>query len=369
MSDTEVIEVVEVQSADPVKKRKKKKKPSLTQKFQRWLEETASQVEGVENPLLLPREFVGYSFQGDLRPAFVTPQMKVEPSIRVPDYHETGIPTSEMAARAQETIHIHTDEEIEKMRVACRLGREVIDIAGKFLKVGVTGDEIDRVVYKASMERGCYPSPHNYRNFPKSVCVSVNEVICHGIPDCRPIQDGDVVNLDVTVYKDGFHADLNETFLVGNCDEDSVRLVKTAYECLQKSCDMIGPGCLYRDLGASISKIAAQNDCTVVKTYCGHGIGELFHTSPNVPHYAKNKAKGIMRPGHIFTVEPMINLGSNWKDDLWPDNWTAVTHDGKRSAQFEHTFLVTEDGVEILTARKGTNASSMSWDAAAVTRN
>jgi len=190
--------------------------------------------------------------------------------------------------------------------------------------------------------------------------------IGHGIPDYREIRDGDIVNLDVTTFnKGGYHGDLNETFLVGNVDEDGKKLVQTAFTCLQNALAQVKPGTLYRDLGTIIHKTATANKCSVNRTYCGHGIGSLFHTAPNVPHYHKNKAKGIMKVGHVFTVEPMINLGVQ-ADITWNDNWTAVTSDGKRSAQFEHTVLVTENGCEILTARD--NEPVMCWNPDLVTR-
>jgi methionyl aminopeptidase len=239
------------------------------------------------------------------------------------------------------------------------MGREVLDLAGKALRVGVTTDEIDRVVHEACIERECYPSPLNYYRFPKSVCTSVNEVICHGIPDYREIEDGDIVNVDVTTYCRGYHGDLNETYMVGNVDEDGERLVKTAFDCLGAALRMVKPGTLYRDLGSAIHKTATANGCSVNKTYCGHGIGTLFHTTPNIPHYNKNKAKGTMKVGHVFTVEPMINLGRP-QDFTWQDDWTAVTVDGKRSAQFEHTVRVTETGYEILTARE--DEPVMKWN-------
>lgn len=169
----------------------------------------------------------------------------------------------------------------------------------------------------------------------------------------------DIVNLDVSTYnKGGYHGDLNETYLVGDVDADGRRLVETAFDCLAQAMAMVKPGVLYRDLGATIERCAKKNHCSVVRTYCGHGIGSLFHTIPNVPHYAKNKAKGTMKAGHVFTIEPMINLGTSM-DRTWDDNWTAVTSDGQRSAQFEHTILVTETGFEILTARE--NEPVMSW--------
>uniref|UniRef100_A0A7M5WXM5 Methionine aminopeptidase n=1 Tax=Clytia hemisphaerica TaxID=252671 RepID=A0A7M5WXM5_9CNID len=173
-----------------------------------------------------------------------------------------------------------------------------------------TTDEIDRIVHEATIERNCYPSPLNYYTFPKSCCTSVNEVICHGIPDKRPLDEGDIVNLDITCYYDGFHADLNETLFVGKVDDDSKRLVQTAYDSLMAAVNEVKPGVRYRDLGKFIQKVAQDNGCSVTRTYCGHGIHRLFHTAPNVPHYAKNKAVGIMKPGHVFTIEPMINLGS-----------------------------------------------------------
>lgn len=310
--------------------------------------------------------FAGFQFTGKLRPGVVSPMLTVPDHIGKPDYWQTGIPVSEQQSQqAGNKIPVYSAREIEGIRTVCRLGREVLDIAGRALRVGATGDEIDRILHDACIERGCYPSPLNYYNFPKSVCVSVNEIICHGIPDSRPFEDGDIVNLDVSVYKDGFHSDLNETFLVGNVDAEGVRLVKTAFECLKTAVEMVRPGTMYRELGKHIAATANAQDFSVVKTYCGHGIGSLFHCAPNVPHYAKNKAVGVMKPGHIFTIEPMINVGS-WRDTTWPDEWTAATADGKRSAQFEHTILVTETGYEILTARE--NEPVMEWDLAKVQR-
>jgi len=289
----------------------------------------------------------------------MTPQIKVtKEGIDLPDYAVHGTPVSEDSARSSKAIEIKTPEQIDTLRKVCKLGREVLDIAGKAIKVGATADDIDKIVFKACMDRDCYPSPLNYRGFPKSVCVSVNEVICHGIPDIRPLVDGDIVNLDVTVFKDGMHADLNETFLVGNVDDDSRNLVQTAYESLRAAVASVMPGQLYRDLGGLIDKVARKNKCSVVTSYCGHGIGTLFHTAPNVPHYKRNKAVGVMKPGHVFTIEPMINRGRP-SDETWPDDWTSVTRDGKRSAQFEHTMLVTENGVEILTARIGAPTNAM----------
>jgi len=233
-----------------------------------------------------------------------------------------------------------------------QLAREVLDIAASHIRPGITTDEIDAVVHQACIERNAYPSPLNYRHFPKSVCTSINEVICHGIPDHRKLQEGDIINIDVTLYHDGFHGDLNETYPVGRIDEDSERLIRTARKCLDESIKICKPGVLIRDIGKVIEPIARANGCSSVRTYTGHGINDLFHCTPNVPHYAKNKAVGTMKPGMCFTIEPMINLGGNWDEVHWPDNWTATTVDGKRSAQFEETLLITEAGVEVLTAGK-----------------
>eukprot|EP00163_Fabomonas_tropica_P012245 TRINITY_DN234_c1_g1_i1.p1 TRINITY_DN234_c1_g1~~TRINITY_DN234_c1_g1_i1.p1 ORF type:complete len:360 (-),score=69.73 TRINITY_DN234_c1_g1_i1:495-1574(-) len=229
-----------------------------------------------------------WHYTGPLRPAFVTPRRPVPDHIKKPDYAELGIPLSEREDKASgnTTIRVYTEEEIEKMRKVCRFGREVLDAGAAAIRVGVTTDEIDAVIHQAAIDRDCYPSPLNYVNFPKSVCTSVNEVICHGIPDMRPLEDGDIVNLDVSVYHDGFHADLNETYTVGEVDEESKRLIKASYDSLQAAIAIVKPGTPYRDVGKEIEKLVKKQGFSVVTRYCGHGIGELFHTGPNVPHYA-----------------------------------------------------------------------------------
>ena len=302
----------------------------------------------------------------------MTPKRVVPPRIGRPDYSETSVSASEQAdKRSNSSIPVYNEEQIAGIRAACAVGRAALDAVGKAIAVGVTTDELDRICHEVHMEHGAYPSPLNYYKFPKSVCTSVNEVICHGIPDTRPLENGDIVNIDVSSFLNGYHGDLNETFMVGDVDEEGRHLVETAFGCLQAALAEVRPGTMYRDLGKVISKHAASRKCSVVRTYCGHGIGELFHTVPNVPHYAKNKAKGVMQPGHIFTVEPMINVGT-YRDQTWPDNWTAVTMDGMYSAQFEHTVLVTEiteenrKGYEILTMRE--NEPEMVWDAALLQR-
>ncbi|CAI9725680.1 methionine aminopeptidase 1-like [Octopus vulgaris] len=293
-----------------------------------------------------------YRFTGPLRPYQQSPKRIVPDLIPRPDYADQaeGIPISERQMKETTGIKVLNEEEQEGMRLACRLGREVLDVAAKAIQVGVTTDEIDRIVHEACIDRDCYPSPLNYYEFPKSCCTSVNEVICHGIPDMRPLQDGDILNIDVTVYHKGYHGDLNETFFVGQVSEASKELVKTTYKCLELAINEVRPNVRYREIGNIIQQNAQAHGFSVVRGYCGHGIHQLFHTSPSVPHYAKNKAIGVMKPGHCFTIEPMISEGT-WRDETWPDGWTAVTLDGKRSAQFEHTLLVTETGCEVLTKR------------------
>jgi len=301
---------------------------------------------GVFNP------FPNFDFSGPLRPLYpLSPKRTLPDHIQRPDYAEDGMPVSELR-RTGQPPRILSPEEQEKMRTVCRLAREVLDIAASHIRPGITTDEIDAVVHQACIERNAYPSPLNYRRFPKSVCTSINEVICHGIPDQRKLQEGDIINIDVTLYHDGFHGDLNETYPVGRIDEDSQRLIRTARECLDESIKICKSGTLIRDIGKVIEPIARANGCSSVRTYTGHGINNLFHCAPNVPHYAKNKAVGTLKPGMCFTIEPMINLGGNWDEVHWPDNWTATTVDGKRSAQFEETLLITETGVEVLTAGK-----------------
>jgi methionine aminopeptidase type I len=188
--------------------------------------------------------------------------------------------------------------------------------------------------------RQAYPSPLNYNHFPKSVCTSVNEVICHGIPDQRVLLDGDIINLDVTLYHEGYHGDLNETYYVGDrakADPDSVRVVETARECLEEAIKLVKPGTLFREFGNVIEAHAKSRGCSVIRTYVGHGINTIFHCPPNIPHYAKNKAVGECKPGMTFTIEPMIALGK-YRDVTWPDNWTSTTIDGKRTAQFGKLF-------------------------------
>ncbi|KAJ0384642.1 hypothetical protein COL922a_007957 [Colletotrichum nupharicola] len=304
---------------------------------------------GVFNP------FPTYPFSGPLRPVYpLSARREVPKSIPHPDWWQDGQPKYPRSILNRNKVDILDAKGIEGMRKVCRLAREVLDIAAAAIKPGITTDAIDEIVHKACIERNSYPSPLNYNHFPKSVCTSLNEVICHGIPDQRVLLDGDILNIDVTLYHEGYHGDLNETYYVGErakADPDSVRVVEAARDCLDAAIAAVKPGTLIRDFGNIIEKIAKERNCSVIRTYCGHGINKLFHCPPNVPHYAKNKQVGECKPGMTFTIEPMIALGK-YRDITWPDNWTSTTIDGKRTAQFEHTLLVTEDGVEVLTARK-----------------
>jgi methionyl aminopeptidase len=275
----------------------------------------------------------------------------VPDTIVAPDYADGGIPTSELESRQQRSVPVRSPAQIAKLRRVCRAAREILDEGVRAVRAGATTDEIDRVVHDATLERGAYPSPLNYFHFPKSVCTSVNEVVCHGIPDSRELEESDIVNIDVTAYLDGVHGDLNETVAVSPSPAPAdVALIKAASDALEAGIRVCRPGARYRDIGDAVAATARAAGVSVVRTYCGHGIGDLFHCAPNVPHYAGNKAVGTMAPGHVFTIEPMLNAGG-WRDAMWPDGWTAVTADGSRSAQFEHTLVVTDGGCEVLTAR------------------
>lgn len=303
---------------------------------------------------MLDAERNSFHFTGELRPGLITPKRKVPEHIARPDYadHPEGASKGEELSYRSNKCVQWTPPQIAKIREVCRRAREVLDTAVQCVKPGMTTDEIDRVVHEATVQRDMYPSTLNYMCFPKSCCTSINEVICHGIPDSTVLKDGDIVNVDVSCYYGGFHADLNETVFVGTPDPESIRLVHATYECMMAGISICKPNELYKDIGNAIQPVADRCGYGVVRGITGHGIGELFHCAPNVPHYANSKAPGVMRENHVFTVEPMINMGKP-DDIIWPDNWTIVTRDGSRSAQFEHTVVVTKDGVEILTPYVG----------------
>jgi len=243
---------------------------------------------------------------------------------------------------------VKTPEVIERLRRACRAAAEVLIEVGGHIRPGVTTDALDALAHTACIARGGYPSPLNYHGFPKSLCTSVNEVICHGIPDDRALIDGDIVNLDVTVFLDGVHGDTNATFLVGEVDEESRRLVEVTREAMMRGIGAVRPGRPVSAIGAAIEDHAHGAGYGVVRAFVGHGVGEQFHGSPQVPHYHDPSATTVIQPGMTFTIEPMITLGT-WRHVMWDDGWTALTADRRRTAQFEHTLLVTDAGAEILT--------------------
>jgi len=235
------------------------------------------------------------------------------------------------------------------MRRAGHAAAEILLEVGTRVAPGVTTDQLDEVVHEATLARGGYPSPLNYRGYPKSVCTSVNEVICHGIPDSRPLVEGDIVNVDVTIYLDGVHGDTSATLAVGEISEHDRCLIVETRVAMDKGIDAAGPGRPVNVIGRAIERHALRHRLGVVEEFIGHGIGTEFHSAIQVPHYYDPGANTVLVPGMTFTVEPMLTLGSPECAPLWDDKWTAVTRDGRRTAQFEHTVLVTEEGVERLT--------------------
>ncbi|KAJ0981485.1 hypothetical protein J5N97_009740 [Dioscorea zingiberensis] len=228
-----------------------------------------------------------------------------------------------------------------------RLAAQVLEQAGTLVKAGTTTDEIDKAVHQMIIDNGAYPSPLGYGGFPKSVCTSVNECICHGIPDSRPLEDGDIINIDVTVYLNGYHGDTSATFLCGDVDDEAKKLVQVTRESLNKAISICGPGVKYSKIGKTIHDHADKFKFGVVRQFVGHGVGRVFHADPVILH-CRNNEPGHMLLGQTFTIEPMLTMGST-NCVIWSDNWTAVTVDGSLSAQFEHTILITENGAEILT--------------------
>jgi methionyl aminopeptidase len=233
--------------------------------------------------------------------------------------------------------------------VAARIAAQATVEVGRHVQPGVTTDELDAIGHEFLVAHGAYPSTLGYRGFPKSLCTSVNEVICHGIPDSTVIEDGDIVNLDITAYVDGVHGDTNATFLAGDVDEESRLLVERTREALERAIKAVQPGRQINVIGRVIEKYAARFGYGVVRDYTGHGVGPAFHTGLVVPHYDAAPAYDtVIEPGMVFTIEPMLNLGTpDWV--MWDDDWTVLTADGRRSAQFEHTLLVTDTGAEVLT--------------------
>ncbi|NLV54979.1 MAG: type I methionyl aminopeptidase [Acidimicrobiales bacterium] len=286
----------------------------------------------------------GPSFER-VRPGTVGPRRDVPDDIERPHYAAEG------GRSRRDVPDVQDADTLEAMRRTGRAAAEVLRDVGAAVAPGVTTDELDRLCHEACLAAGGYPSPLNYGDpsFPKSICTSINEVICHGIPDSRPLRDGDIVNLDVTLFREGVHGDTNATFAVGTIDELSRRLIAVTRECLEKGIEAVRPGRPTSDIGRAIQDHAEGHGFSVVRAFTGHGVGREFHTGLHILHYHEPRDRIVtMEPGMTFTIEPMIALGA-WQVRMWDDGWTAVTTDGRRTAQFEHTLVVTDDGCEILT--------------------
>ena len=242
----------------------------------------------------------------------------------------------------------HSHRQLKQMRPACQLAAETLVMVGRHLRPGMTTEEINTLVHEYTLQHDAIPAPLNYKGFPKSVCTSVNEVICHGIPDSRPRADGDIINIDVTLFCEGVHGDTSTTFLVGEVDDASRRLVRETARSLDLAIDAVKPGGLVNEIGKAIENHARQHRLGVVREFIGHGVGTEFHTNLQIPHYYERRLQTRIEPMVSFTIEPMLTLGEPHAA-LWDDDWTAVTIDGTRTAQFEHTLVMTDDGAERLT--------------------
>lgn len=278
----------------------------------------------------------------NLVPGVITPTRNVPPQIIRPEYVGKKSPAPHKGS------DIQSPETIEKMRIAGRLAATAMAEVGKNIVPGVTTDELDAIGHEFLCDHGAYPSTLGYRGFPKSLCSSINEVICHGIPDSTVVQDGDIVNIDITAFIHGVHGDTNATFLAGNVDEESRLLVERTRQSLDRAIKAVMPGRPISVIGRVIEAYAKRFNYGVVRDFTGHGISTTFHSGLIIPHFDDENFDTIMEVGMTFTIEPMLTLGTHeW--DMWDDNWTVVTKDRKRSAQFEHTLVVTENGAEVLT--------------------
>ena len=280
---------------------------------------------------------------GTLKPGKISPRRAVPAHIARPEYMYHSGPEVVTAG------DIKSPETIEKIRVAGRIAAQALQVVGEAVRPGVTTDELDRIGHEFIISHNAYPSCLGYMGFPKSLCTSINEVICHGIPDDRPLEDGDIVNVDITAYYDGVHGDTCAMFELGNVYEESHLLIERTRNAMMRGIKAVRPGREINVIGRVIESYAHRFDYGVVRDFTGHGVGEAFHSGLIVPHYDAAPAHNeVMEEGMVFTIEPMLNLGGiEWEQ--WDDDWTVVTKDRGRSAQFEHTIVVTEDGAEILT--------------------
>jgi methionyl aminopeptidase len=280
-----------------------------------------------------------------VRPGTVSPEREVPAGIELPHYAPDGgtDDRSEPMVKDADTL--------DRMRRTGRAAAEILRKVGDAIAPGVTTDELDALCHELCIKAGGYPSPLNYGidpKFPKSICTSVNEVICHGVPDSRPLRDGDIINLDVTLFREGVHGDTNATWGVGTIDPESQHLIRVTRECTARGIEAVKIGRPVSDIGRAIQDHAEAEGLSVVRAFVGHGVGKEFHTPPEILHYFNPRANEIMVPGMTFTIEPMIAIGA-WQQRTWDDGWTAATVDGRRTAQFEHTMVVTEAGAELLT--------------------
>ncbi|WP_287931770.1 type I methionyl aminopeptidase [Arthrobacter sp.] len=280
---------------------------------------------------------------GTLVPGTVSAQLPVPASIPRPEYVGKAGPAPFTGSEVKDA------ETLERIRISSKIAAQAIVEVGKHIVPGVTTDELDRIGHEFLLDHQAYPSTLGYRGFPKSLCSSLNEVICHGIPDSTVVQDGDIINIDITAYKNGVHGDTNWTFTVGDVDEESRLLVERTQESLNRAIRAVAPGREINVIGRTISAYAKRFGYGVVRDFTGHGVGESFHTGLIIPHYDAAPAYNtVLREGMVFTIEPMLTLGGvEW--DMWADDWTVVTRDRKRTAQFEHTMVVTATGAEVLT--------------------
>jgi methionyl aminopeptidase len=275
-------------------------------------------------------------------PGVISPRRPVPEHIPRPEYVDKPAPAKFTGPEVKDA------ETIAKMRIASRLAAQARDLVGAHVAPGVTTDELDRIGHEFLCDHDAYPSTLGYKGFPKSLCSSINEVVCHGIPDSTVVQDGDIVNIDITAFRDGVHGDTNATFLAGDVDEETRLLVERTREALDRGIRAVKPGRRINVIGRVIESYAKRFGYGVVRDFTGHGIGSSFHSGLVVPHYDEPFYDDLIEVGMTFTIEPMLNLGTHeWT--MWDDDWTVVTKDLRRSAQFEHTLLVTADGAEVLT--------------------
>jgi methionyl aminopeptidase len=280
---------------------------------------------------------------GFLTPGVISKPLSVPSAIARPEYVGKPSPAEWTGS------HVKSPEQVQKIRAAGKIAAEAIALVGANAKPGVTTDELDKLAHDYIISQGAYPSTLGYRGFPKSCCTSLNEVICHGIPDDTALQYGDIMNVDITAFKDGFHGDSNSTFLVGDVKREVVDLVERTREALDRAIAVVMPGRPINVIGRTIESYAKRFNYGVVRDFTGHGIGEAFHSGLVIPHFdAAPNYSNTMEVGMVFTIEPMLTLGTHeW--DIWSDNWTVTTKDKSITAQFEHTLVVTESGAEVLT--------------------